>query len=135
MNVSYAYAKHTFEDWQPRTGVDYSGNEMSSAPREIANLRFKYTPDMLNGGHVELEWERLGKYWMDDENTHEYAGHDIVNLRAEHQLKPSLTVFGRVKNITDERYATAAAYSQFRGEEFAPGMPRSVFVGVSYNTL
>lgn len=135
MNVSYAYAKHSFEDWQPKTGVNLSGNEMSSAPREIANLRFKYTPDILNGGHLELEWERLGKYWMDVENTHEYAGHDIVNLRAEHQLKPGLTVFGRVKNITDERYATAAAYSQFRGEEFAPGMPRSVFVGVSYNTL
>jgi outer membrane receptor protein involved in Fe transport len=135
MNVSCSYAKHTFEDWQPKTGVNLSGNEMSSAPREIANLRFKYTPDMLNGGHVELEWERLGKYWMDDENTHEYAGHNIINLRAEHRLQPSLTLFGRVKNITDERYATAAAYSQFRGEEFAPGMPRSVFVGVSYNTM
>lgn len=135
MNVSYSYAKHTFEDWQPRTGVDYSGNEMKSAPREIGNLRFKYAPEMLNGGHLELEWERLGKYWMDDENTHEYAGHDIYNLRGEHHLKPNLTLFARVKNITDERYATAAAYSQFRGEEFAPGMPRSVFVGVSYNTL
>lgn len=134
MNVSYTYAKHTFEDWQPRTGVDLSGNEIKSAPREIANLRFKYTPKMLNGGHLEMEWERLGKYWMDDENTHEYAGHDIYNLRGEHQLKPNLTLFARVKNITDERYATAAAYSQFRGEEFAPGMPRSVFLGVSYNT-
>ena len=135
MNVSYSYAKHTFEDWQPRTGVDYSGNEMKSAPREIGNLRFKYVPEMLNGGHLELEWEHLGKYWMDDENTHEYAGHDIYNLRGEHHLKANLILFARVKNITDKRYATAAAYSQFRGEEFAPGMPRSVFVGVSYNTL
>jgi outer membrane receptor protein involved in Fe transport len=134
VDLSYAYAKHTFEDWQPRTGVDLSGNEMKSAPREIANLRFKYTPEILHGGHFELEWERLGKYWMDDENTHEYAGHNIYNLRAEHHLKPSLTLFGRIKNITDERYATAASFSQFRGEEFAPGMPRSVFVGISYNT-
>jgi iron complex outermembrane receptor protein len=135
MHVSYSYAKHTFEDWKPKTGVDYSGNEIASAPRDIVNLRFKYVSQAMHGGHVELEWKHLGKYWLDDENTHEYPGHDLFNLRGEYPVQPKLSVFGRINNLTNRRYATAAAYSQFRGEEFAPGMPRSVYVGVSYKAI
>lgn len=130
--VSLSYAEHTFEDWTPKEGVNYSGNEISSAPKVIANARLGLSPDFLRGGELELEWVRLGEYWMDDENTHKYGGHDLFNLRASFSAGP-LDIYGRVMNLADQTWATNAAYSKFRGEEYAPGLPRTFYAGLAYN--
>ncbi len=130
--VSYSYAKHTFESWSPRAGVSYDNNEISGAPREMANVRLDYRPEVLGGGRVSLEWEHLGGYWEDDANTHKYGGHDVLNLRADYQATRALNLYARVTNLTDETYATLASYNSFRGEELAPGMERTVYAGLSY---
>ena len=135
LDISFSYAEHTYESWSPKTGVDYSGNEISSAPRQIGDVRLNWRPAVMNGGRVELNWAHLGRYWLDNENTHSYAGHDIYHLRANYMVSKQLELFGRVENLTDERYATGASYSQFGGEQFAPGLPRTVYAGVSYNWM
>ena len=135
LSVSYSYNKHTYEDWKPASTVDYSGNEMSSAPREIANTRLKYRSGLLHGASMELEWVRLGSYWMDDANTYKYPGHNVLNLRGNLAVNKTIQIFARLMNLTDERYATSAAYKapafgnpeQF---EYAPGMPRTVYAGI-----
>lgn len=134
--VSYSYAKHTYEEWV-QSGTVYSGNEMASAPREIMNMRLNWTPAQLNGGQVELEWERLGSYWMDDNNTYKYSGHNLLNLRSNYQVDKKLELYGRIMNLTDKRYATAAAYTPASGWsaekfEYAPGLPRTVYLGINY---
>jgi len=132
--VSYSYAEHFYEDWVQRvnsSNVDYSGNEMNSAPRVIANTRLTYKPAILNGGRAELEWVHLGDYWMDQSNTGKYDGHDLYNLRFNHRMDKQLNLFARVINVTDERYATAASISG-GNNEFAPGMPRTLYAGVDY---
>ena len=132
--VSYSYAEHFYEDWIQRvssSNVDFSGNEIQSAPRVIANTRLTYKPAILNGGRAELEWVHLGDYWMDQANTGKYAGHDLYNLRLNHRVDKQLNVFARVINVTDERYATAASISR-GNNEFAPGMPRTLYAGVDY---
>jgi outer membrane receptor protein involved in Fe transport len=48
-------------------------------------------------------------------------------------LNKQLELFGRIENLTDERYATSAGYTQARGEELAPGLPRTLYAGVSYH--
>lgn len=138
LNVALSYAKHMYEDWRPSATVDYSGNEMESAPRLVANTRLSYRPAALNGGRVELEWERLGEYWMDQANTNQYDGHSLFNLRANYKLSDQLEIYGRVMNLTDQRYATAASYKPAawgRPElfEYAPGMPRTLYLGVNYS--
>ncbi|AGA34386.1 TonB-dependent receptor [Thioalkalivibrio nitratireducens DSM 14787] len=132
LDVALSHSRHTFEEWSPRTGLDFAGNEMSSAPRLVASTRLGYRPAWLQGLHGELEWERVGRYWMDDENTTRYRGHDLVHLRMAYRIGDDLEVFGRVHNLTDERYATASAFTQARGEELAPGLPRTVYAGVRY---
>lgn len=134
---SYSYAIHTYEDWV-HAGKDFSGNEMAVAPREIMNTRLNWAAAAFNGGHVELEWERLGDYWMDDSNTYKYAGYNLFNLRASYHLYEKLEVYGRVMNITDRLYATNASYSAASGFsaekfEYAPGSPRAVYVGINYS--
>lgn len=132
--VSLSYAKHTYEDWRPNATTNYSGNEMESAPRVVANTRLDYRPGYLNGGRMELEWERLGSYWMDQANTHKYDGHDLLHVRASYLLGKEWEFYGRIMNLTDERYATNAAYVASGSRlEYAPGLPRTVYAGATYH--
>lgn len=140
LDVAFSYAKHTYEDWVARVGsgnVNYSGNEMESAPRVMASMRLNWRPLLLNGGRIEAEWERLGEYWMDQANTHKYDGHSVYNLRADYPVGKSLELYARVMNLTDRRYATAAAYraAAFGNPErfeYAPGLERTLYVGLNY---
>lgn len=135
LGVSYAHSKQTYEKWTEK-GTDYSGNEIKSAPNDIANTTLNYRPSLLNGGRIELEWSYMGSYWMDDLNTHKYDGHDLLNLRINHFIKmenkQNLEVYARLMNLTDERYATAASFNKYRGEEYAPGMERTFYAGLNY---
>jgi outer membrane receptor protein involved in Fe transport len=129
--LSYAWNKHTYEEWVVDSSTDYSGNEIETAPANVANSRLIYAPSLLNGGEVSAEWVHLGSYWMDAANTERYDGHDLYNLRMNYPVAERLEIYGRVMNLTDERYATEAAVS--RGErEFAPGLPRTYYAGINY---
>jgi len=129
-SLSYAKNKHTFENWIEK-GTDFSGNEIQSAPEEVANTRINYSPSLLNGGRVELEWVHLGEYWMDQSNTEKYSGHELLNLRMNYFANKQFETFIRLMNIGDKTYATSASFS--RGEStFAPGMPRTLYAGAEY---
>ncbi len=136
LDVAASYAKHTYEDWVSRVG-DFSGNEMAMAPRLIANTRLAYRPEFMNRGKLELEWVKLGDYWMDEANSYKYPGHDVINLRANYPLNKKLGLYARLMNVADKRYATTAKYTAARyGRpekfEYAPGMPRTFYAGLNY---
>ena len=132
LDAGLSYAKHTYEDWSPKSGTDYNGNEIKQAPRFLGNLSLSYKPIVLNGGLVELNWQRMGSYWEDDENTNKYKGHSLLNLLVNYPVNKSLEFYGRLDNITDERHSTRASFSQFRGEELSPGLPRTLYAGMNY---
>jgi len=130
LNIAASYAKHSYVVWVKDT-TDYSGNEMSAAPRLILNSRLGFTPAFLNKGKFELEWEKLGSYWMNDTNTEKYEGHDLLHLRVNYFSSKKLEFYGRIMNVTDERYATNASISS-GNRTFAPGMPRTAYAGMKY---
>lgn len=132
LDVSYSYARHTYEEWSVNPTTDYSGKEMSTAPRTIANTRLSYAPAALNGGKMALEWVRLGSYWVDDANTAKYEGHDVFNLRADYLIARQWELFGSIMNLTDKRYAESTKLSG-TAIEYAPAMPRTVYAGLRYN--
>lgn len=132
LDLAYAYARHTYTDWRPRPGVDLGGNEMEYAPRHVANGELRYAPRGDAGGTISLETRWIGGYWMDPENTTRYDGHTLLSLRAELPTFRGVTIFGRVTNLTDTRYAELATYTVARGEEYAPGMPRTIYLGIRY---
>lgn len=132
LGVSYAYAKHTYEDWVVSGAADYSGKEMEIAPRVMANTRLIYDAAWLHGGTATLEWVHLGAYWMDAANAHRYPGHDLLNLRVSYHQGKALEIFGAVMNLADVRYAESVSYTLSQGEQFAPGMPRTVYLGLRY---
>jgi outer membrane receptor protein involved in Fe transport len=128
--VAFSYAKHTYEEWRPDPATDFSGMEMEDAPRTIANANLTWRPSFLAGSDVALEWSHLGSYFLNAANTQEYEGHDLLSLRASAPFTGRVAVFGRISNLTDQRYAETAGFSAFRGREFAPGMPRTFYLGL-----
>lgn len=69
---------------------------------------------------------------MDPENSAKYGGYDVFSLHAAYDVTRDISLFGRVINLTDALYAERATFNAFRGEEFSPGLPRTVYVGVQY---
>ena len=133
MNVSYSYAKHTYDEWKVSTTTDYSGKEMSIAPRQNLNVRMDYTPAFLNGGIVELEWSHLGSYWMDDANTEKYKGYDLLNVRTSYTMTKQWELYVKVLNLMDRAYADRVSKSSTGETLYAPGQPQTFFTGVVYN--
>jgi iron complex outermembrane receptor protein len=134
LTAAYSNAKHTYEDWavDPGRGVDYTGNEIETAPREMGTFIGTYLPRFLPGSQASVEWVLLGSYWMDPANTRRYEGHDLWNLRLSSPITSGLEAYFTVRNVTDERWAESAGYTIQRGEELSPGVPRSYAGGVRF---
>ncbi|HEX6940208.1 MAG TPA: TonB-dependent receptor [Longimicrobiales bacterium] len=128
--AAWSYARHTYEAWRPDPATDYAGHEIESAPRTIGSVSLRYAPAFLDGASAAFEWKHLGAYWLDAANTERYDGHDLLNLRASYEVRPGATLYVRVDNVTDARYAESAGYSTFLGREFAPGLPRTLYAGL-----
>jgi outer membrane receptor protein involved in Fe transport len=99
------------------------------APHVTASAQLSYAPTWLPGGLASLEWQKVGSYWMNDANTVQYGGHDLVNLRAEVQVVPGVKVFGRIMNLLNTRWATSASTSG-NTPQYAPGLPLNAYGGV-----
>ena len=133
LDISWSHARHLLGTWKPNATTNLSGKELVSAPREIGNATLKFTPPRFANANAEIQWTHIGTYWMDQGNTHRYPGHDIVNLRANAPVGPRVIASVRCMNLTDERYAETSQYTTARGEEYAPGLPRTWYGALQYN--
>ncbi|MBE9515990.1 MAG: TonB-dependent receptor, partial [Proteobacteria bacterium] len=132
-DAAWSYALHTYEDWVARSGgtnYDYSGNRMAYAPRVLGNTRLRYGDvDKFN---AEVEWTHVGPYQTDDANTHKYEGHGLLGMSVNIPLSSYWKIKLRGHNLNERLYAERASYNSFRGEEFSPGMSRTVYLSLSW---
>ena len=128
--AAFSWARHTYEEWSPRPEVNLSGNEQESAPHTMGNLLLNWAPRRLSGAGLAAEWVHLGSYYTDPTNADRYGGHDLLNLRGSAPVGDRVQLFLRLNNVLDTRYAERAAWTEARGQELAPGMPRTLYVGV-----
>jgi len=130
-SASYAYARHTYDEWvvDPARGADYSGHEMEAGPAHMGHVALTVSPSAQVSASADLTW--LGRYWMDAANTETYGGHVLVNLRGQVPLTRRIGLYARIQNVTDRRYAETSSYTLQRGRELAPGLPRTVYVGLA----
>ena len=125
--VNYTYAQHEYEFDRESSGVVH-GNEVDTAPKHLGNVRLSWEPTLLS--KIELEWLHMGKYYLDPANEHEYAGHDLFQLRGSIQLNNKVRLFARIENLTDEKYASRADYA-YDAYRFFGGQPRALHLGIS----
>ncbi|WP_258000787.1 TonB-dependent receptor family protein [Janthinobacterium sp. ROICE36] len=136
--LATAIARHRYLRYQVSSSLDYSGRTMPQAPRDITSIEIGYKP--VVGARVALEAVHQGRYWMNNANTVEYKGHALLNLRASYQLARGLEAWAQVRNLMDKRYADSASssyagtgsYAPNSQNQYTPGAPRSVMLGLGY---
>lgn len=127
LSVNYSYGQHEYEFDHASSGV-VKGNKVDTAPEQLANVRIAWQP--TNSSKLELEWLHMGEYYLDPANQHDYAGHDLLQLRGSMQLNNSIKLFARIENLMDEKYASRADYA-FGSYRFFGGQPRAFHIGIS----
>ena len=133
VGANYTYAIHQYDfDQAAKFGNDTitSGDDIDTAPRNIANVRFGW--NYLANSRAEIEWSHIGEYFLDPANNHTYDGHDVFNLRTDWYVTSNVMVRGQILNLTDVGYADRADFA-FGDYRFFPGQGRNYHVGVSYN--
>jgi iron complex outermembrane receptor protein len=123
-------ARHTYIDYVER-GTAFSGKEMATAPRFISNSELTYKPAFARGIRLSLEWQHLGRYYMDAANSAHYQGYDLLNARFGYAFR-GFEVWVNALNLTDKLYATTADKYAY-GESYRPGNPRTFHVGAGYH--
>lgn len=127
---SYTYARHEYDFDHAANGI-VDGNDMDTAPRHLGNFRLGW--NAIPTARAELEWVHMGRYYTDEANQHSYEGHDVLNLRASHQISEQLTFYARINNLLDTKYAERADYTSFGGDRYFVGEERGLHLGATYS--
>lgn len=134
--VAWTWTRQTYEDFSYVCGVvtcNWAGNDIMQAPQSLGHAALSYEPVAWRALRLELELEHMGRYYIDQTNTDEYDGHNLLNLRARYQINTDIEVYARVQNITDRRYSTSTSMDPVNGVEYRPGQPLGGFVGFRYH--
>lgn len=126
--VAATYARHRYDFTRAAGGGEQirSGNDVDTAPRVLANVR--WLARLGERVDSELEVAMQSSSYLNAANTEKYDGHTLVNWRVGAQISERLRLFGRVVNLLDSEYAERAdfAFGNFR---YFPGMPRQFYAG------
>lgn len=134
---AFTYTKQEYDTFSAivsGTQRNYDGYDIAKAPKTIGNLTLTYSPKIFKNSSISLEWEHLGKYYVDETNTDEYNGHDLLNLRANYALDKNMDIYFRMMNVTNKLYSTYASKTVGSSAvKYRPGSPSVVLVGLNYS--
>jgi iron complex outermembrane recepter protein len=128
--VSGAFSKHQFLNYVEK-GVSYNDNEMSNAPKWIYNSEAWYKPSFFKGFRLGAEWQHIGKYYVDPQNSAVYKGYDVMNFRAGYSLK-GFELWLNVLNATNNYYSFITTKNSF-GYSYQVAEPVNFNLGISYD--
>lgn len=128
LNFTGSYSKTEYKN--DVLGPGTKGNEVDTAPRQLASAQLLWQP--FSATTTELEWVHVGDYYIEENNLFKYSGHNLLNLRLTQGLTKGLELSLRVTNLTDEDYAERADYGGFPVDyRYFIGEPRSAYVGIT----
>lgn len=136
--VGATVSSHRYLEYRATSTLDYSGREMSAAPSHVLNAQIGYR--VVPQARIALGLTSLGSYWMNDLNTVKYAGHDVFSLQGSYDFGQGWEGWMQVRNLFDKAYANTAsssyngttAYTPNTQNQYGPGSPRSIMVGVTW---
>jgi iron complex outermembrane receptor protein len=130
VRFSGAYSKHSFVDYTEK-GISYNKNEMNNAPNWLYNAEAWYTPSVVKGLRIGIEWQHVGSYFVDPQNTARYDGYDVLNCRAGYRFK-GVEIWMNVMNVTNNYYSSVTTKSSF-GYSYQLAEPRTFNIGIQYD--
>lgn len=126
----------------PGKFADYSNNKAAGIPNFFYGTGFTYSPDFLKEIFVSLEFNGVGKYFVDDANKIEVPSYNLLNLSLglTNLIRVTdyfgLRFFININNLTDEKYAASAFINPDlvggRPVYLESGLPRSVTASISF---
>jgi outer membrane receptor protein involved in Fe transport len=127
LTLAAAWAHHEVDKASDLNGDSINGNRMDTAPewQGSVQLSYQYQANAI----AELEWVFMDDYFLDAENTARYDGHQLLNLRVQHQWSNQWSTTLRLKNLLDARYAERADYA-FGSYRYFVGEGRGAFFEV-----
>lgn len=103
-------ANYSYVETVNRTaGTANRGNELARRPRSAANLSADWQAP-LAGLALGADLRIVSSSFDDAANLVPLDGYAILTLRASLALDQDIELFGRIENLWDERYQTAAGY-------------------------
>ncbi len=102
-------ANYTFDDSEDRSpGSATEGDQLSRRPKNSGNLSATYV------WPIKLTTTAAVRYAGQSFNSNGSAivlkGYTLIDLRASYPLRDNLELYGRIENLTDERYETTYQY-------------------------
>ena len=128
--AKWTWAWHTYDFSRPNTNPANdirNGENVDTAPNFLAT--FGVDMSVTGALSIGFDWQIVGEYFTNPGNTESYSGHDIVTLRGHYDLNDNLSVYGRIDNLLNIRYADRADFA-FGSERYFPGRPRAAFFGM-----
>ncbi|MEY4641374.1 MAG: hypothetical protein RLZZ227_1368 [Pseudomonadota bacterium] len=127
LSFAASYAKHTYEGNVNPGAVQLAGLDIDTAPRLTGSTQLSW--QINDRSNVELEWVHMDKYFMDEANTAEYDGHELVNLRYQGEFGENAYYGVRITNLFNVDYAERADFG-FGSERYFVGEPISLYLSV-----
>ncbi|MFP4556608.1 MAG: TonB-dependent receptor [Bacteroidales bacterium] len=137
--ISYYQSINRFIDFTD-DGISHDGNHLPGIPSRSIQFQFKWEP--LNPIMIDLHIQHMGKQFLNDENTIEYSGYSLGNVRVNSPIRLGsnsiIMLYAGINNFTDTHYAPMVIPNAigFGGNEpryYYPGLPRHWFVGIEYS--
>ncbi len=126
-------AAHRYDSADPLQGLpagtDIKGNDIDTAPRNFSSVRLSWEANSKTS--AELEWQHMGRYFLEPTQSFDYPGHDLLHLRVRHTVAPGWSVTARLSNLLDEDYAERADYA-FGDYRYFVGEPRELFLEIAW---
>lgn len=109
-------ANYTYTDAENRS-AGFEGNQLARRPQDTASLSADYRlPFGLSlGGTVTI----VGDSFNDQGNFTRLDGFALGSIRAEMPIGDRFAVYGRVENLTDEKYETVSGYGTYGRAAYA----------------
>ena len=126
LSTAGSWAVHEYSYARLYGDINIDGNDIDTAPRWQGSAHALYQPTERTS--VEIEWIYLGKYFLDPQNAHQYAGHNVINVRAL-QNYTNWELAAQLTNLTDQRIADRADYG-FGSYRYFVGEGRGVSLEV-----
>jgi vitamin B12 transporter len=103
--LSGAYAYLVAEDRTP--GSPARGNDLARRPNHLLTASADWTPGPFRLG---ADLRVVSRSFDDAPNAVRLGAYTVATLRAEWDMSDAVTLYGRVENLGDDRYQTAAGY-------------------------
>lgn len=111
LTVSSAY---TFLDATNRA----TGKQLARRPRHSLSVSLDWRAPVA-GIKLGADFRLVGERFDDRGNFVPLDGYGLVSLRASVPVGPHFELYGRVENVTDQRYETAAGYGNYGRSAYA----------------